>query len=74
MPTSHGMAFSLKYSHMNDVRQPLGFAPFARGFSDAPCIVLKSAALPPARSTSVGAMSSASTSSSFTVPGLNQAG
>ena len=74
MPISHGMAFSLKYSHRKDVRQPFGRPGFASGRIDRPCMVLKSAALPPARSTTVGAMSSASTSSSFTVPGLNQEG
>ena len=58
MPISHGMAFSAKYSHRNDLRQPARLPPAAS--SKRPqraALHLLRRRLPPARSTSVGAMS-----------------
>jgi hypothetical protein len=61
MPCSHGIAFSLKYSHMNAVRQGTRGPGRPSGSSDRPCMDARSARVPPASSTKVGAMSCAST-------------
>ena len=74
MPCSQGIAFSLKYSHMNDLRQPAARSLAASGSSERPCIAARSRALPPASSTSVGAMSSASTMRLRCAPGVKRRG